>query len=472
MEQLIRNTARQNIDLLKKREISPLDLLDALEKRIVQVDSQVNCLPTLCFERARDFARRLMENPAGELPAWHLHGMPVAVKDLEAVAGVRTTWGSPIYADHIPERSDICVEILEQNGAAVYAKSNTPEFGAGANTFNEVFGATRNPWDTRMTCGGSSGGSAVALASGQAWLATGSDLGGSLRIPASYCSVVGFRPSPGRVAAGPPVILFEGSAVTGPMARNIADVALMLDAQVGMHPEDPRSLPRPRQSYLDAVDNPQKPLRVAFSPDLGIAPVDPEVVEICRQAAAKFEEMGCVVEEACPDLGDALEVFQGIRASRFGMKMQPLLEKHRDLLKPEVVWNIEKGLKLSCMDIAKAELAWAALYQRVAQFFNSYDLLLCPAVITPPFEVETRYLEEFRGVKFASYVDWLILTLAITVTSCPAVSMPAGFTKSGLPVGLQMVCASRREELLFGAAALFEEAAGMADKTPMNPIVR
>ena len=472
MEQLIRNSARENLALLKKSEITPLDLLDALEDRIALVDPQVNSLPTLCFERARDSARRLMESNSKEFPAWHLHGLPLAVKDLQPVAGVRTTWGSPLYKDHIPECSDIGVEVLENNGAVVYAKSNTPEFGAGGNTFNEVFGATRNPWDTRMTCGGSSGGAAVALATGQAWLATGSDLAGSLRTPASFCSVVGFRPSPGRVAAGPPAFLFEGTAVNGPMGRNIADVALMLDAQVGMHPADPRSLPRPGQSFLDAVDNPQKPARVAFSPNLGIAPVDPEVAEICRRAAAKFEQMGCVVEEACPDLGDALEIFQTIRAAWYGLKMQPLLEEHRDMLKPEIIWNIEKGLKLRGLDIARAEQARAALFQRVARFFNTYDLLLCPAVISPPFKLETRYLEELGGVKFDSYVDWLILTLAITVAACPAVSMPAGFTEAGLPVGLQMICASRREDLLFGAASLFEQAAGMAHKTPMDPIVR
>ncbi len=470
MNDLIRKTARQILELIKKGEVSPLELIDALEERIGQVDQKVNALPTLCLDRAREAARRVMAQSKDDLPPWHLHGMPVAVKDLEPVAGVRTTWGSPIYADHVPERSDICVEMLEASGAVVYAKSNTPEFGAGANTFNEVFGATRNPWDTRMTCGGSSGGSAVALATGQAWLATGSDLGGSLRIPGSFCSIVGFRPSPGRVAAGPPAMAFEGSSVEGPMGRNIGDVALMLDAQVGMHPEDPRSLPRPRKSYLECVDNPVKPVRVAYSPDLGIARVDPEVADICSRAAARFEEMGCVVEQACPDMSDAPDIFQVIRAAWYGLKMQPLLERHRDKLKPEIIWNIEKGLSLSAPEVAKAEIARGALFQRVAAFFNTYDVLLCPAVITPPFEVEIRYLDEFRGVKFDSYIDWLVLTLAVTMTACPAVSMPAGFTKAGLPVGLQMVAASRREDILFGAAACFEEMAGLADKTPIDPI--
>ena len=472
MSDLIRNTARQNLELLKTRQVTPLDLIDALMKRIAEVDQKVNALPTLCLEMARERARVIMELPKEDLPPWHLHGMPVAVKDLEPVAGVRTTWGSPIYADHVPETSDICVQVLEDNGALVYAKSNTPEFGAGANTFNEVFGATLNPWDTRMTCGGSSGGSAVALATGQAWLATGSDLGGSLRIPASFCSVVGLRPSPGRVAGGPPLYIFESSAVKGPMGRNIGDVALMLDAQAGRHPRDLRSLARPRRPFVDCVDNPIKPKRVAFSPDLGLGPVDPEVKEICARAAAKFQEMGCVVEEAHPDLSDALSIFHVTRAAWSGLSTETLLEEHGDKLKPELITEVEKGLRLSAKDLIRAEMARGKLYLRVADFFQKYDLLLCPAVITPPFEVEIRYLEELGGKKFDSYIDWLILTLAITVTACPAASIPAGFTQAGLPVGLQMVAASRREDRLLGAAALFEQAMGLADKVPMDPIVR
>jgi amidase len=472
MDQLIKNTARQNVELLKAGQVSPLELLDAVEKRITEVDSKVNALPTLCLDRARDAAKKIMQLPKDDLPPWHLHGLPLAVKDLEPVKGVRTTWGSPIYKDHVPERSAVGVEMLERSGAVVMAKSNTPEFGAGANTFNEVFGATRNPWDTRMTCGGSSGGSAVALATGQAWLATGSDLGGSLRIPASFCSVVGLRPSPGRVASGPPVHIFESTAVNGPMGRDIADVAMMLDAQIGMHPEDPRSMERPAASFLSCVDNPVKPARIAYSPNLGIAPVDAEVEAVCAKAAARFQELGCEVEEACPDLSDALDIFQGLRAALFSLKMKSLLEQHRDKLKPEVIWNIEKGLKLSWSEVAMAELARGELYQRVAKFFTKYDVLLSPAVICPPFEVEIRYLEELNGVKFKSYIDWLILTLAITMTACPAVSMPAGFTASGLPVGLQMVTASRREDLLIGAATHFEKMMGLDAKLPMDPVVR
>jgi len=468
MTDLTALTAREAVDLLKKKEVSPLELIDAAETRIAAVEPAVNALPTLCLERARRAARAIMDD-SSERPPHHLHGLPIAVKDLQPVAGVRTTWCSRIYADHVPERSDICVEILEANGAVVAAKSNTPEFGAGANTFNDVFGKTLNPWDTRMSCGGSSGGSAVALATGEIWLATGSDLGGSLRIPGSFCSIVGFRPSPGRVACGPGAMPFDTLPVNGPMGRTVGDVALMLDAWVGLHPEDPRSLPRPARPFVRAADEPVRPKRIAYSPDLGLAPVDPEVREICARAARRFEELGCTVEEAGPALHDALEIFQTLRAARFAARFAPLLEKHRELFKPEIIWNIEKGLEASGPDVARAEMAHGALYHRTAAFFRDYDLLLCPAVITPPFEVETRYLPEFMGVEFDSYIDWLILTLAITLTACPSVSVPAGFTAAGLPVGLQMVAPIRAEDELLGAAALFEEMAGLAGHTPMMP---
>ena len=274
MNDLVRMTAREAVRRLAAREVSPLELIDAAVERIAEVDGAVNALPTLAVERAREHAARLTASgPPGDAPPGYLHGLPFAVKDLKDVAGVRSTKGSPIYAEHVPERSDFLVENIESQGGVVLAKSNTPEFGAGANTFNEVFGKTRNPWDTRMTCGGSSGGAAVALATGQVWLATGSDLGGSLRIPASFCSVVGLRPSPGRVPHGPKELPFAGLSVEGPMGRTVGDVALFLDTQAsGVHAVDPISLPRPERPFIEAVDAPRTPKRVAYSPDLGIAP--------------------------------------------------------------------------------------------------------------------------------------------------------------------------------------------------------
>ena len=470
MEDLVKFTARKVVDLLKRGEVSPLELIDVAAARISETDGAINALPTLCLERAREHAKKMMDSQEKTHPDCYLYGLPIAVKDLNNVAGVRTTFGSPIYADNIPDCSDYMVETLEQNGAIVIGKSNTPEFGAGANTFNEVFGATLNPWNTRMTAGGSSGGSAAALAAGLVWLATGSDLGGSLRIPASYCSVIGLRPGPGRVACGPDLLPFNTLSVEGPMGRTVGDVALMLDAQVGMHPDDPRSLPKPSNPFVTSVDHPVKPRCVAYSPDLGLAPVDPEVKELCARAANSLSEVGVTVEEECPDLHDAEEIFQVLRAHGFVAELGHLLDKHRDQMKPEVIWNIEKGFSLNCDEVRKAELARGLLYHRIAEFYQKYDLLLCPAVVAPPFDVSIRYLEEVDGVKFDSYVGWLVLTYAITLTACPAISVPCGFTQTGLPVGLQMVGPPRGEATLLSAAALIEEKLNLADRVPINPV--
>jgi amidase len=469
MNDLVKLTARQAVALLKKREVSPRELIDAALERIQETDHAINALPTLCVERARVHAQQLMNSGPSEPPRGYLHGLPIVVKDLTDVEGVRTTRGSTIFRDRVPQRSDYLVETLESKGAVVLAKSNTPEFGAGANTFNEVFGKTRNPWNTRLTPGGSSGGSAAALAAGQVWLATGSDLGGSLRIPASFTSVVGLRPSPGRVARGPTALPFSTLSVQGPMARTVGDVALMLDAQAGKHPSDPLSLPAPELPFTTAVDSPTPPKRVAFSPDLGIAPVDPEVKEICAKAATLFEGMGAVVEEACIDLHDAEEIFQTLRAALYAAEHAPLLAEHREQLKPEVVWNIEKGLALTADDIGRAERARGALYERAAQFFQQYDLLLSPAVVAPPFDVDTRYLTEVDGVSFDGYVGWLVLSFALTLTASPALSVPCGFTAAGLPVGLQIVAPWANEGTLLSAAALFEQAAGLAGCVPTDP---
>ena len=462
-------TAEQAVELLHRRAVSPLELVDAAAARIEATDRAINALPTLCLERARDHARRIMQGESrGSGSAW-LAGLPIAIKDLSDVAGVRTTYGSPIYADHVPARSDLMVERLEERGAIVIGKSNTPEFGAGGNTFNEVFGETRNPWDTRLTPGGSSGGSAAALAAGQVWLATGSDLGGSLRTPASFCSVVGLRPSPGRVASGPKKRPFDTLSVEGPMGRTVGDVALMLDAMTGQHPDDPLSLEAPAGSFRAAAAARHVPRRIAFSPDLGLTPVDAEVQAICSAAARRFEDLGAVVEEACPDVSDAPATFRTVRAVGYVADHRSLYEEQRDKLKSEVVWNIELGLSLTTDEIGRAELARGAIYGRIAEFFRSHDLLLCPAAIVPAFDVKTRWIRELDGVTFDDYVDWLRIASAITLTSCPALSVPCGFTRDGRPVGLQIVGRPRGEAALLSAARAFEEMMGFATLLPIVP---
>ena len=464
---LIRADACSLVGRLKREEITPHDLIDALEARIAAVDGAVNALPTLCLDRARAHADRLMQRPVAERGI--LAGMPVPIKDLTNVAGVRSTQGSPIFADHVPDRSDLLVEMLEAEGGIVYAKSNTPEFGAGANTFNEVFGATRNPWNLARSAAGSSGGAAAALATGMAWLAHGSDMGGSLRNPASFCGIVGMRPSIGRVAHTVSAAVDRNLGQQGPMARNVADLALLLDAMSGEHPADPLSLPRVQPSFLAAARSGWKPRRVAYSADLGITPVDPEVREITRSAAMRFAEAGAIVEEAHPDLGEAHESFQVLRALDFAMTKAPLLRAKRDLLKPEVIWNIEKGLALTVGEIEKAEAQRVAMTARTLEFFQTYDLLLTPATIVAPYPVEQRYVAACAGHTFDNYVEWLAIAYAVTLVCCPALSLPCGFTREELPVGLQIVAAPRAEGRLLAGAKVLEDILGLAGTTPIDP---
>ncbi|MBR0934566.1 amidase [Bradyrhizobium jicamae] len=464
---LVRETACAVVGKLKSGDVTPLDLLDVLEQRIAEVDGKVNALPTLCFDRARSHAKVLMQKPAAERGL--LAGLPVPIKDLTNVRGVLTTQGSPIFKDNIPAKSDILVERLEENGGVVYAKSNTPEFGAGANTFNEVFGPTRNPWDTSRSAAGSSGGAAAALASGTAWLAHGSDMGGSLRNPASFCGVVGLRPSIGRVAHTPKFGVNRTLGVQGPMARNVEDLALLLDAMSGEHAADPLSLPVLPTSFLSAARSGRRPKRIAYSPDLGITPVDPEVKAITRKAAERFAELGAIVEEAHPDLREAHECFHVLRAFDFAISKAELLRTKRDMLKPEVIWNIEEGLKLTVEKLERAEAQRVAMTARTLDFFDTYDLLLAPTTIVAPFPVENRYVAECGGKKFDNYVEWLGIVYAITLACCPALSLPCGFTATGLPVGLQMVAKPRAEAQLLAGAKVLEDILGVRDTTPIDP---
>jgi amidase len=471
VKELYRLTAREVVELLRQKKVSPTDLVRASLERIAAVDGPLNAIPTLCEVRALRHAEKL--NTTGPTPgrehAW-LGGVPIAVKDLNDVEGVRTTYGSPLFSNHVPVGSDAMVQTLEANGAIVIGKANTPEFGHGANTFNQVFGKTRNPWNTAMTCGGSSGGSAVAVASGQVWLATGSDLGCSLRTPAAFCSIVGLRPSPGRVARSRVRLPFDTLWVQGPMGRNVGDVALMLDAMVGAHPEDPISIPAPNSSFCDAVDKPLAPRRVAYSRDLGgLTPVAREVAEICEAAAGRFSEIGAVVEEGCPDLREARSIFKVLRANQFVGDLAPIVEANRDRVREAVLWNMDLGKKLTAEDLADAERRRGELYTRAAKFFETYDLLVTPAAVVAPFDVNVEALDQVEGVKLENYYEWYSVAYAITLTSLPALSLPCGFTKDGLPVGLQLVGPPRGEAKLLSAARLLEQVLGIESRLPMDP---
>jgi amidase len=455
--ELIRLTATKAVALLRRREITPLDLIDAAAARFEAVDGQVNALPIRFLDVARHKARRLLQQGrrADAPPGW-LAGLPIVAKDYNDIAGQRTTYGSAIFAESIARENDVTVATLEASGGIFIAKSNVPEF-AGANTFNPVFGATRNPWALDLSAGGSSGGAAAALASGSAWLAMGSDLGGSLRIPASFCGIVGLRPSPGRVPRGVGLPPFDTLWVEGPMARNVGDLALMLDAQAIPHPSDPLSRPSPARPFIAAVESPRPPRRLGFSADLGVGPVDPEVAALCRAAALRFTALGTSVEEACPDFSESIETFHTQRALLIAATRGELLPAHRARINPAIVWNIEKGLGLTSDEILRAERSRAALYHRVDRFFRECDILACPVVAVPPFPVEQPYPMEIGGVALTTYIDWMFLTFVITLTGCPAISIPCGFTGAGVPVGLQLVARNQAEGALISAARLLEE---------------
>ncbi len=437
------------VDLLRNKEVSPTELVHASAARIEQTDGDINAMPTLCIERALQHAKAIENSKPSSNGKNGLCGLPIAVKDLHETKGVLTTFGSPIFKDNIPQRSDLIVERIESMGGIVMGKSNTPEFGAGASTFNEVFGVTRNPHNNAKTVGGSSGGSAAALAANQVWGATGSDLGGSLRIPASFCGVVGLRPSPGFVPQGPRSTPYSPLAVSGPMGRTVADTDLLLRAMHGTHTQDPLTF-----THTEAVEA-CKPRRVAYSPDLGVVPVDPVIVQACEKAVAQLENNGVEVVRTSPDFSGSIEAFQTLRAFEFAIDFKGKLEIYKDQFKPEVIWNIEKGLALTANEIADAESVRVRLIHDMANFFNDFDLLLTPTTIVPPFNAEVRYIEEVNGHKFDNYVHWLAITFVVTLTACPAVSIPCGKTNDNMPVGMQLVGPYRSDfELLHKAAVL------------------
>ncbi|MGD8840067.1 MAG: amidase family protein [Gammaproteobacteria bacterium] len=450
MDELIRRSACDIVALLGSGEIGIDETLDALESRIAAVDGGINALPTLCFERAREQARK---RDFGGTP---LAGIPVAIKDLEDVAGVRTTYGSRVYEQHVPESSDLVVEHIEARGGIVYAKSNTPEFGSGANTFNDVFGATRNPYDKHLSAGGSSGGAAAALASGTAWLAQGSDLGGSLRTPASYCGVTSLRPSPGTIARPPGMQPFEVYSQKGPMARTVADLALFADAMAGADTRAGLCKPHVDGAFRDAAARPRKPLSMAWSPDLGIAGTSAEVVEACSAAIARLERDGIAIEAAHPDLSMADRAFDAPRALDYAASFGPDLDAIRALIKPENAWNIEKGLELTNAEILDSMRAQGEVFTNASRFMTDFDLLVCPASIVPPFPVEERFPGHGDGLDYSQYYRWLAIVYAITVTTLPVITLPCGKTASGLPVGLQLIGKPHGEIELFSAASYLE----------------
>jgi amidase len=460
--------------MLRRRQVSAREVVAAHIARIEALDGAVNAVVTRCFDAALAKAAAADAALARGESTGLLHGLPVAHKDLVDTAGVRTTYGSPLFAGNVPERDALVVQRMSAAGAISLGKTNAPEFGAGSHTVNPVFGATRNPFDLSRSAGGSSGGAAAALAARMICLADGSDLGGSLRNPASFCSVVGLRPSPGRVPDWPFSDVADVLGVAGPMARTVADVALLLMVLSGPEPRVPLALDAaPPAAEPDQIagllERDLRGVRVAWSADLGL-PVEPAVLETLAPSRQLLADLGCEVIDAAPDLSGADFVFRTWRAFRFATNLGPLLREHPGQIGPNVTWNIERGLELSVADLGRATLWQAALAERVSAFFDSYEVLACPVAQVVPFDVTLDWVHDIDGHPQHTYLDWMASAYQISVTGLPAISVPAGFTPDGLPVGLQLVGRRRADWALLGVAHAVEAATGHGRTVP--PLLR
>ena len=451
---------------LRARELSARDVMAAHLARIERINPKVNAIVTLLAEQGTELAAAADERLARGEDVGLLHGLPIAHKDLVETKGIRTTFGSPIYKHHVPERDELIVQRLKNAGAITIGKTNTPEFGAGSHTYNEVFGETLNPYDTTKTCGGSSGGAAVALACGMLPLADGSDMGGSLRNPANFCNVVGFRTSPGRVPVWPAEVGWFPISVQGPMARTVEDAALMLAAIAGPDPRSPIAIAEPGDLFASSLQRDFRGVKISWSRDFGGLPVDPNVSAVIDSQRGTFASLGCQLVDGEPDFRDADEIFKVWRAWRFELKFSQLIEAHRDQIKETIIWNAEEGQKLSGPQLARAEAKRTALYHRVREFMDEYEFMIYPVSQVPPFDIQQRYVEEINGQRLDTYIDWMKSCYYITVTGLPAISVPCGFTDGGLPVGVQIVGRHHDDLGVLQLAYAFQQATECWKKYP------
>jgi amidase len=444
--------------LIREKQLSARDVLAAHLAQIERVNPRVNAIVTLVADQALTRARAADEALARGEAVGPLHGLPIAHKDLQPTRGIRTTFGSPIYKDFVPAEDSLLVERLRAAGAIAIGKTNTPEFGAGSQTFNRVFGSTLNPYDLTRTCGGSSGGAAVALACGMLPIADGSDMGGSLRNPASFCGVVGLRTSPGRVPVWPAATAWSTLSVDGPMARSVADVALLLSAMAGPDDRSPIALHDPGARFSAALGRDVKGVRIAWWKDLGGLPVDPRVRHVVNAQRRVFESLGCSVEDGEPDFTDFDEVFKTLRAMAFLTGVADRVGPRRDEVKETILWEINRGERLTPGEIARAEIKRSELYHRMRQFMDRYEFFVLPTAQVPPFDVTQPYVTQIDGVAMETYVDWMKSCYFISLVSNPAISVPCGFTPEGLPVGLQIVARHQDDWGLLQIAHAFEQA--------------
>ena len=453
--------------LIRTKKLSAREALAEHLKQIERVNPKVNAIVTLAPEMAAAAAAKADESQARKETLGQLHGLPVAHKDLLETRGIRTTFGSPLYKDYIPAEDDIVVERMRRAGAIIIGKTNTPEFGAGSQTFNKVFGATHNPYDLTRTCGGSSGGAAVALACGLAPVVSGSDTGGSLRNPAAFCNVVGFRPSIGRVPNPKGAFAWSTLSTSGCLGRSVADLAFVLSTIAGPDPLTPLSLNEPGERFARPLDRSFKGVRVAWFKDLGGVPFDARVRTAVDKHRATFESLGCTVEQAEPDFAPAEIAFRMLRAwnsaNAYGMR----LREHPDAFKDTLKGEIEEGLRLTSMDLARAEVAHGQLWRRFQTFLGKYEYFVLPTTQLPPFDINTPYPREIAGVKLDNYIDWMKSCWYISATGNPAASVPGGFTPEGLPVGVQIVGRNKEDFSVLQLAHAFEQATGHGKKRPV-----
>lgn len=459
-------TATEMVRRLRAKQLSAVEVMTAHLSQIERINPLVNAIVTLLPEEALAGATAADASLRRGDALGPLHGLPIAHKDLVATRGIRTTLGSPIFRESVPDQNALIVERIQQAGAITIGKTNTPEFGAGSQTFNPVFGATRNPYATDKTCGGSSGGAAVALACGMLPIADGSDLGGSLRNPASFCNVVGFRPSPGRVPSWPRLAGWYPLSVEGPMARTVEDVALLLSVMAGPDARSPIAIAESGARFREPLQRDFRGVKVAWSRDLGGLPIEPAVTSVLESQRHQLGDLGLIVEPIEPDFSGADEAFRAWRAWNFELSYGELLDTQRDKLKDTVIWNIEEGRRLTGPELGRAERQRTELYHRLRRLLEEYEFLLLPVCQVLPFSVDQPYVTEINGQPLATYLDWMRSCYYISVTGLPAISIPCGFSPEGLPVGLQIVGRHQDDFGVLQLASAFEQVTGVGRRRP------
>ena len=461
---LLQKSALEVVGLLQKGEVSSQELIEICASRINETDAKINATPILCKDRALNAAQTTPRNSP-------LAGMPIAIKDLSAVKDVRSSSGTKGLADFVPDVSDPIVRRLETSGGIVLGKTNTPEFGAGANTFNDVFGPTLNPWDTRKNAAGSSGGAAASLATGQFWLAHGSDHAGSLRTPAAYCGIVGMRPSPGRTPNGG-LLGFAREGVQGPMARSVMDCALFLDAMSGFQADNPISFPAPERSFLETTQLVESNRKIAYSPTLnGYSSVETQISDVYDMAMKSVTKDGATVADACPDIKGLEVAYRTLRAAMWAATVGRMPPEIQDHLKDTLRENIDFGRQLTIDDINDANLARSRIFNAMNQFFETHDVLATAVVGCPPKDISIEYPTKVAGEPMDDYISWLKFAFLSTTTGLPSLSLPVGFTDDGLPVGLQLIGPHRGEAKLLQVAAFIEASLNLPN-TPIDPITQ